>query len=190
MSACRHSMYIARGLPAGSDLSRRPINCPRPGRMRPLPRSAPEFARSVRILTRADPSAVFVLVAAAIVSAIIAVGSCCHGAGRRTVRGSAIDTSANRRARYRTTGYRTISIAASRNPISPVGNADTPRMNRAAPEAVAISTQRQPSTLTGDGVDLNQRSGPHFRRQTSFSACRKRAFDQSPIDCQGAHRTE
>jgi len=70
------------------------------------------------------------------------------------------------------------------------GNADTPRMNRAAPEAVAFSTQRQPSTLTGDGVDLDQRSGPHFRRQTSFSACRKRAFDQSPIDCQGALRTE
>src|SRR5215207_8667710 len=152
MSACRHKAEYAHGsgLPAGSDLSQtaavipssgRPINGPRPGRMRPLPPSAPEVARSIRILTRADPGAVFVLVAAAIVSAIIAVGTCCHGAGRRTVRGSAIDTPANRRARYRATGYRTVSIAPPRNPISPAGNADTPRMNRAAPEMSAASVK-------------------------------------------------
>lgn len=109
--------------------------------MRPLPPSAPKFARSIRILTRADPGAVFVLVTAAIVSAIVAVGSCRYGSGRCTVRGSAIDTSANRRARYRATGYRTISITPSRDPISPAGNADTTSMNRAATEMSAASVK-------------------------------------------------
>jgi hypothetical protein len=109
--------------------------------IRATPPSTHALVRSIRILTRADPSAVGVLIAAAVVAAIIAVGSRCHSAGRRTVSGSAIDASADRRARYRATGYRTISIAASRNPISPAGNADTTSMNCAAAEMGAASVK-------------------------------------------------
>jgi hypothetical protein len=67
-------------------------------------------------LLRADRIAVGILIAAVVVvAAVVAVRSDCRGAGRRTVSYSAIDASADRGARYRAAGYRTISVAASRD---------------------------------------------------------------------------
>jgi hypothetical protein len=121
---------------------------PRPASIRLPTRGAPAFAGSIRILTRADPGAVFILITTAVVSAVIPVRSSCDRTSRRTVRGSSINASANRRARYRATGYRTISIAASCNSISPAGNADTTSMNRAATEMSAASVKASTAIAT------------------------------------------
>ena len=121
----------------------------RPASIRLPTRGAPAFACSIRILTRADPGAVFILITTAVVSAVIAVRSSCNRSSRCTVRGSSINASANRRARYRATGYRTISIAASCNSISPAGNADTTSsMNCAATEMSAASVKASTAIAT------------------------------------------
>jgi len=91
--------------------------------------------RSIGILLRADRIAVTILIAAVVVrTAVVAVRAGCRGAGRRPVSRSAIDASADRRACYRAAGYWTISIAASRNSVSPTGNAVTTTTNRSTPE--------------------------------------------------------
>jgi hypothetical protein len=91
--------------------------------------------RSIGILPRADYIAVAILIAAVvIIAAIVAVGSRGRGADRRPISHSAIDASADRGACYRAAGYSAIPIAASRNSISPTGNAVTTTMNPSAPE--------------------------------------------------------
>jgi hypothetical protein len=100
-------------------------------------RGAYALVSLIGILLRADPRAVGVLIAAVVVvaaiTAVIAVCSCCRSADRR-----AVDTRADRRARYRAISIAAsrnpISIAAPRNPISPTGNAVTTSTNCPAPE--------------------------------------------------------
>jgi hypothetical protein len=78
------------------------------------------------------------IVSATVVPAIIAIGSRCRRADRRRTIGSAAPSAAigriaHRCTRYRTTGYGTVSIAATRN-------ADTTGMNGSAPELGGADT--------------------------------------------------
>jgi hypothetical protein len=119
-------------------------------------RRAYALVRLIGILLRADPVAVGVLIAAVVVvaavAAVIAVCSRCRSADRR-----AVDTCADRRARYRATGYRTISIAASSNPISPTGNAVTTSMNRPAPEMGGAPASVKASTSDAATAPTSER---------------------------------
>jgi hypothetical protein len=116
-------------------------------------RRAYALVRLIGILLRADPIAVGVLIAAVVVvAAVIAVCSRCRRADRR-----AVDTCADRRARYRATGYRTISIAASGNPISPTGNAVTTSTNRPAPEMGGATASVKASTSDAATAPTSER---------------------------------
>jgi hypothetical protein len=118
-------------------------------------RGAYALVSLIGILLRADPIAVGVLIAAVVVAAVaavIAVCSRCRRANRR-----AVDTCADRRARYRATGYRTISIAASGNPISPTGNAVTTSTNRPAPEMGGATASVKASTSDAATAPTSER---------------------------------
>jgi hypothetical protein len=121
--------------------------CEDGGRPRGLTAVHTHADSSVAILTRADPGAVGVVTAAVAVAAIIAVGS--H---RRSADCSAVDASADRRARYRMISA--ISISATcispgcipPTGITTAGDADTASMNGPAviastPVAAAAPTR-------------------------------------------------
>jgi hypothetical protein len=121
--------------------------CEDGGRPRGLTAVHTHADSSVSILPRADPGTVGVVTAAVAVAAIIAVGS--H---RRSADCSAVDASADRRARYRMISAISISatcISPSCIPptgITTAGDADTASMNAAAviastPVAAAAPTR-------------------------------------------------